>query len=501
MRFKFDSKKLGEQRGKGEYGIIYEYKDQGPEKNHHLVKQIRVKDLDNLMQFIEEFALGFNNNHPFVLNYKGIDIQEVNEDGYKYMVFILMKAQKQSLKELVRERKSEEGKKNYLHFDRVISIFHSLVSALAYLEEKNIMHSNITHDSVLFDKNDTVKLAGFALSLYKPWKIPQKRMYQSYRPTDRTKSQGEKSIAFKPDVWCLGKLIIDICLLQDEVCWENDKKEAYQKIKADLKEVEEIYHNKNLIKILKGLLDPKPENRPSFKDIRDNLEKTYEGLIEMKNEKKEESNLDVSISSIQSEKEPSRLETTFQETLLRNIEESKEEFKEALQTTQQDIQSMINTYKKISSQSFEEIKTRVKAITNCQIEDLHISRESIDKFRIQAKEYLSSYKECFKALKPKYKELRQACQKMNFPSEKIVSKQMVRPSIFHPVNISKSLINQENASTLLYQGIPEESSQEVENLLLIKAPYYGITGQSDSFFDADIKEKDSSEKEGELLKE
>jgi len=306
MRFKLDSSKLGREVGRGENSTIHEYKDQGPEKINHLVKRIRVKDLDNQMQFIEEFSLGFNNNHPFVLNYKGIDIQEVNEDGCKYMVYILMKAQKQSLKQLVREQKSEEGKKNYLSPERVISIFHSLASAFAYLEEKNIVHSNITHDSVLFDKNDTVKLAGFAFSLYKPWKLHQKRMYQSYRPPEKlsiqTKSiskEEEKRNAFKSDVWCLGKLIIDICLLQDELCWQKTGKETYAKIKADLKEVEKIYQDKNLIKILKGLLDPKPEKRPSFKDIQDNLQETYKGLglFEMKNVKREESNLDVSLSS------------------------------------------------------------------------------------------------------------------------------------------------------------------------------------------------------------
>jgi len=207
-------------------------------------------------------------------------------------------------------------------------MFYSLASALAYLEGKDIVHSNITHDSVLFDFHENLKLAGFAFSLYKPWKIYQKRMYQSYRPPEKlsiqTKSNSkeeEKRNAFKSDVWCLGKLIIDICLLQDELCWQKTGKETYAKIKVDLKEVERIYQDKNLIKILKAVLDPKPEKRPSFKDIRDDLQETYQDLrlIEMENRKEEEPNLEQHFSRIQSEFGDSQSETNNSQSEQDNI--------------------------------------------------------------------------------------------------------------------------------------------------------------------------------------
>jgi len=492
MIFKFDPSKLGSEIGKGENGIIHEYKDQGSEKSDHVVKCIKVDNFEKIMSFIEEFFLGCNNN-PFVLDYKSMNIHQYNQDGYKCQIYILMKAQKQNMKEFIRKR-NKDGKKDYLPLDEIISIFFSLANALAYLEEREIVHSNITHDSVLFDKNDTVKLGGFAFSMYKPWKIPQKKIYQSYRPPEiilkkaNSNSKEEKNGAFKSDVWCLGKFIVDICLLQDELVWENSVAKARDKVKVDLKKVEEIYPDQTFVQILGSLLKSSRKERPTFQEICKVLQKAYSNCIEllvMKNsKKKEESNLNISLSSIHSEEEI-HLDTTFQEKLWQNIEEKKEELKKAVQYTQQDVQKMIKNFQALSSESYNAIKERVKLI---QTDLSQISGKSIDKFLQEAKEYLSAFKEHFNKLKPQYQELKTALEKVSSPSEETISKQMAPP---------------ENASAILEQGMPGVFQQEVDLLqpLPMNTSYCGVTGKSDSFFDPNPKDKDPPEKEDESLKE
>ena len=282
---------IGKEIAEGFNSKIFEYGDQDPTKNSYLVKVMPAKNINKLKQHQEEFALGFNNKHPFVLNYKGLDIEEVNKDDVKYIVYIKMKKMKKSLKTYIQELKSSESNHKNLPLKNVVWIFYSLASALSYLEAKGIVHSNVTADSVLFDENDTIQLGGFAFSRYKPWHHSEKKVYQSYWPPERflqpiNNQNIEKENAFKSDVWCLGKLIVDICLLRDKIQKEVTVEKINEKVEKDLGEVEKIedqdqkrLYGENLIRILKWLLASNRQDRPNFKEICDLLEDTYPHFV------------------------------------------------------------------------------------------------------------------------------------------------------------------------------------------------------------------------------
>jgi len=196
-----------------------------------------------------------------------------------------MKKMKKSLKTYIQELKSSESNSKNLPLKNVIWMFYSLASALSYLESKDIVHNNITADSVLFDENDTIQLGGFAFSMYKPWQKPGKKVYQSYWHPERflQPSQDqkiEKENAFKSDVWCLGKLITDICLLRDKIQKEMNIGEIMEKVERDLEEVKKIkMYDEKFIEILRLLLDPDVKNRKSFKEICDILEDAYPDFV------------------------------------------------------------------------------------------------------------------------------------------------------------------------------------------------------------------------------
>jgi len=470
MRFKFDSSKLGKKigEGEGEYGTLHEYDDQGAGKARYLVKCIPAKDHESQMQFIEEFLIGSNNKHSFVLNYKSIDIHEANQDGCKYMVYIKMKAHKQNLKKLLREMKN----KGYLPLERVILIFYSLASALAYLEGEGIVHSNITHDSVLFSKNGTVKLGGYAFSKKKPWKNHQKRKYQSYRPPERlrNKSPEGKSLAFKSDVWCLAKLVIDICLLQDELRWQNTGEKTYERIKADLKQVENIYHDKKLIKILKALLNPKPEKRPSFGDIRDELQVAYEdfGLFEMENVEEEEPNLnDSHVSDIQHARgdqseisfPQSVQDVPFQEnygSILEELEEEEEKIEEQIVLVQDEVQRLIEDLRKTLKESFDKIQEKWERVMKYRVDETQTSKQNLNKFLIETKELLTTFKSSVHRSEVKDKKLRAYSKTLKVsqnPAEASESEKLINEGTADQMDDPIYALNSANKSSLTEQEI------------------------------------------------
>lgn len=488
--FTFDKSKLGQKIAKDEDSVIYEYRDQGRKKIRYLVKCIRAKDKDKLMQFLGEFGIGSNNTHQCISNYKGVDIQESNEDDYKYMVYIKMKAEEQSLRELIRKRMNIVGEKNYFPLERIISIFYSLASALAYLEDKKIVHNNIMHDSVLFDKNETVKLSGFALSMCKPWKTNERRkFYQSYKPPERIvklpkkSREYEKKIAFKSDVWCLGKLIVDICLLQDEICYQHRLKEARYKIKTDLEEVERIYNDKTLIHILASLFKTRRRDRPSFRDICEILKEAYNDrfhLIEIRNGEKEESDLNISLSSIQSEDDESQFERLVSEVeqdisfplALRHLEEAKEEvkeeFKEVARCNQQEVQSTLEAHREQSSQDFKELKTRIQAVLNYKVEEPFILTENINGFPTKATELLG-ISNAEKLGPPKVKledqELNLTYKIMNFSTDRITFKQENPLSSIQQANISGFTLDLEKEILSQELRNPVEGPKQDINLM------------------------------------
>jgi len=300
---------LNQEEEKEEQLSVINKQDSRQKKSKYAVKILHAQDNQKLRQYMEEFTIGFNNKHPFVLNYLGFDFHEIpsqdvnnvqNQDTSKivdkgeeakiinslgdinkttiagskevtiaqikqtnkvftkaikamndrkakrdkreYMVYMLMKRMKNTLKDEIKLRKGTQSANHKTKFDlkEVITIFYSVASALAYLEEKGIVHKHVVPEAVHFDDDGNVKLGGFSLSKFKPWKNLEYRPYFGYRPpenffkdknkqnenkeekkeeiegTEEERKQKRRQV-FKSDVWCLGRLVIDICRLEPQV--------------------------------------------------------------------------------------------------------------------------------------------------------------------------------------------------------------------------------------------------------------------------------------------
>ncbi len=290
--FDYDPNKLGEKISTdGMNSVLHKYDDD----NRYVVKRIVDFSEKREKQFTEEYMLGFNHNHPNILSYEGFSKRITNPIKKWYEICIKMKAMQKNLKQYVQEFKSRGDSK--IPRGDIVRIFHSLAKALDHLQKRGIAHSNVVHDSVLFDANGIVKLAGFAFSRFQPWKYSGSRIYQSYTTPEKSGLQPNvpnidgqmtieerrrrireaKELAFKADVWCLGKLIIDICLLRDQGGKGKGQKapEILKKTGDDIAEVEKKYcedQDKALISVLKPLLRPDPQGRPNFTMICSSLE-------------------------------------------------------------------------------------------------------------------------------------------------------------------------------------------------------------------------------------
>jgi len=273
------------------YGKMYEYYDQGPDQSPCLVKCIVVKDKSKLGQYIQTFTVGFTNSHPSIFRFKGFAVQEELEGTVFY---IFMKAMKRNLGKYIQEERQRLGDQGHLPLERIVLVFYQLTSAFAYLKDNDIVHSNIGHDSVLLEDDDSIKLTGFINSKLEFLITGKKGRTLSYWPPERfaekPKESNEeacneeelkkraKDLALKTDIWCLGKLIVDLCLLQDKIVKQTTYFQINKKVREDLTQVEKIY-GKPLADILRLLLDSEPEKRIDFHTICDKLNEEYFFLV------------------------------------------------------------------------------------------------------------------------------------------------------------------------------------------------------------------------------
>jgi serine/threonine protein kinase len=92
---------------------------------------------------------------------------------------------------------------------------------------------------------------------------------------DSSEQRVKKEDLYKGDVWSLGVIMIELCLLEPESMSGDLEVDKLKKtIHANLSQISKKY-GKELASILGKLVDIEPRKRPSFKEIQDLLERQY----------------------------------------------------------------------------------------------------------------------------------------------------------------------------------------------------------------------------------
>ena len=170
----------------------------------------------------------------------------------------------------------KKEKDHYLEEKRALKIFKQIIQAIDYCQSKNICHRDIKLENILTVKNDVIKLIDFGFAV-----MTNKETYQtllcgspSYMAPEIVKK--EKYIAQYSDIWSLGVLLYS--MLYGRFPFKGKtQKELFENIKkGEVVFPDDIKINEKIISLIKKIFVVSPIQRPSLKEILEEISYVYE---------------------------------------------------------------------------------------------------------------------------------------------------------------------------------------------------------------------------------
>ena len=246
--------------GRGAYGAVYIH---GRENYPVAVKYFDPAKWTMHSSTLREIALLIRCNHERI-----VDIIDVAlEDSSYYLILPLADG---TLKDFIPSL--------YLENER-ISIIYQMISGIAYLHTRGILHRDIKPDNVLVYEGKNIRLTDFGLSMtygcYVPAGLTKKAYTLPYRAPEVMKKE---EYSTKADIWALGATLFEIVTQgkYGSLFWKkgilNDR-EAFEHIHNILELQEHItmmrksHVSSEMINLIDSLFIMESEERPSIFDI------------------------------------------------------------------------------------------------------------------------------------------------------------------------------------------------------------------------------------------
>jgi len=273
FKYKHEKFKGDQVLGRGAFGSVHPYQSH-PNDNRYVVKFIYAQNTDKLQMAMQEIVLAFSCNHPAILPIKGFYLEAAKPTGTN--VYIKMPRMKGHLRQVI---VNNQLKKTPIPQEDIIRYFHGLACALEYLHARRIVHRDIKPENILLDYNNRVQLSdiggakviGEEESLNLVSDIAGTTLYLAPEVADRNQQVMKKNLN-KTDMWSLGLVIAELCLLiKVENMKEADFKRKFQDVKSK--------YNAALIELTLGLLKNKPEQRKSATEVRKTLEAYFGDIL------------------------------------------------------------------------------------------------------------------------------------------------------------------------------------------------------------------------------
>ena len=191
--------------GEGAYGLIYLVENMHNRKQFAL-KKIICKDLYEIMKHKNQLELIYSMNHKNIMEIYNLQYKHL--DSTTYAIYVLMERAQNDWSIDIRKRII--NKKPYKE-EEIINILKQVVSALAYLQRRNIAHRDIKPQNILLFKGNIFKVAdlGEATNVNntnKHMTLRGSELYMSPSLYERHKFNRKDAFhnAFKSDVFSLG---------------------------------------------------------------------------------------------------------------------------------------------------------------------------------------------------------------------------------------------------------------------------------------------------------
>ena len=284
-QFNFNNYKIQKSIGQGTYGQLYVVINNNSKKKYAMKEQI-AGDIYSFEEYAKSFEINYKNKHENILDIYGI--YTIISDEKLFFIYALMDLAECDWEQEVEKRKSSQ--KYYTEIE-LISILKQLVSALAFLQRKNIAHRDIKLENILlFSKNPSkfnsekiYKICDFGEAKQR---IKYNTKHNTVRGTDyymspellfglNNQKDYVKNNPHKSDVFSLGCCMIIASTLDYEFINNIRNEDNQEKINDIIKTSLENYYSEKLIEIFTKMLDYDAMNRIDFINLEKLVNKEF----------------------------------------------------------------------------------------------------------------------------------------------------------------------------------------------------------------------------------
>ena len=269
-KFNFDDFKIITQLGQGTFSKIYLVQDKN--KNVFSMKKIILSEEIDVQSIIKEYKLCSKIKHENIVNLLGLYSNKL--DKTTYVVYILMEVGKTDWEKEIRYYKEKELE--YSEND-LINITKQLISALSFLQTKNIVHRDIKPQNILIFKDNKYKLADFGESKQMS-NISFSLNNGSLRGTELYMSpllfnglrNGQIDVSHnlvKSDVYSLGLCLLYAATFSNKSLYDVRKFVEMKELKKYIEDTLKDKYSQKFIDLIISMLEIHEDKRPDFIEL------------------------------------------------------------------------------------------------------------------------------------------------------------------------------------------------------------------------------------------
>ena len=273
--FNFNDFTIITQLGQGTFGKIYLVQNSKGEV--YSMKKIFLSEELDLEDIIREYRLCYKLKNDNIVEIIGLHNTKL--DSTTFIVYILMEV---GLTDWEKEIRTYSEKSKSYSEEELISIIKQLVSALSFLQKKNVSHRDIKPHNVLVFKDKIYKIADFG-EAKQITKVTQNLQINTLRGTEmymspllfnglRTNQIDIKHNLFKSDVYSLGLCILYACTLTNEYIYDIRKYVDMNDVRKFINKCIGRKYSKKFVELIENMLEINERNRPDFIELEKKME-------------------------------------------------------------------------------------------------------------------------------------------------------------------------------------------------------------------------------------
>lgn len=245
--------------GRGQYGKAHLVKS-GQDQVNYIAKTIDLTCLSSKEResALQEVALLRRVDHPNIVQYKD------NFFMGDTLVIVMQYCEGGDLATLIKDHAKA---KKRMREELIMSYFVQVLHALQYIHGQRILHRDLkTSNLFLTEKQSVVKLGDFGISRVLEGSIEAAITVVGTPYYMSPEVCENKPYTFKSDVWALGCVLYELCMLKHAFCADNLLGLVY-KIVSDKYDPIPKNYSAQLNNLIHQMLEKKAETRPSVADL------------------------------------------------------------------------------------------------------------------------------------------------------------------------------------------------------------------------------------------